>query len=231
MSIVTDVWPPPLAPIADVLSRQRLIPYLSAAGGDPAGALRLYEWNISISGALYELLAVSEVVLRNALVEQLEIWHGNLVGEWYDDPTSTLSAQAQGDIADARSRVSRLGGRETPGRVVAELNFGFWKFLLASQYETTLWTQHLRNAFPNLTPQRRRTAFEAVEQLGQLRNRIAHLEPIHRRDLRDDMMTACRVIDWVSSDARVWAAASIRVTSVLSLRPTFPTPTDSPSAD
>ena len=33
--------------------------------------------------------------------------------------------------------------------MVAELNFGFWKFLLARPYEATLWTPALWHAFPN----------------------------------------------------------------------------------
>ncbi|WP_440311559.1 hypothetical protein [Leucobacter chromiireducens] len=36
--------------------------------------------------------------------------------------------------------------------MIAELNLGFWRFLLAKRYEETLWTGTLRHAFPHLLP-------------------------------------------------------------------------------
>ncbi|HXL93420.1 MAG TPA: hypothetical protein VN969_31200 [Streptosporangiaceae bacterium] len=35
-----------------------------------------------------------------------------------------------------------------PGKVVAELHFGFWRYLLASKYYTALWVPALSAAFP-----------------------------------------------------------------------------------
>jgi len=37
----------------------------------------------------------------------------------------------------------------TPGRVVAELSFGFWIGLVGKQYDHTLWVPHLHRAFPH----------------------------------------------------------------------------------
>lgn len=121
------------AQVAVALSQERLAPYLHATNGDLTGAVRLYEWNLAVSGALYEALSILEVVLRNALSTQLAIHHGNLAGHWYDDPLDLLSDLAHEDIAIARRRARKLRHRETPGRVIAELNFGFWKFLLAKR--------------------------------------------------------------------------------------------------
>lgn len=128
-----------VARIAATLSRERFAPYLRATGGDLHAAVRLYEWNLAASGALYEALGILEVVLRNALSVQLGVHHGALAGQWFDDPLGVLSDLAHDDIAAARNRVRKLRRPETPGRVVAELNFGFWKFLLAKRYEATLW--------------------------------------------------------------------------------------------
>ncbi len=115
-----------LEPVA--LSPERLAPYRQVCGDDLQAMLRLYEWNVTISGAFYEALGVTEVVLRNALHAQLTAHHGALPGYWYDDPLDVLSDIAHDDIITARQRVRRFQRRETPGRVVAELNFGFWKF-------------------------------------------------------------------------------------------------------
>lgn len=208
------------AGIAAALSPERLAPYLTATSGDQAGALRLYEWNLAVSGALYEALGIIEVVLRNALSAQLTARHGTRSGHWYDDPGRVLSEFARKDIAAARRRVRKLRRPETPGRVVAELNFGFWKFLLAKRYEATLWTGHLRHAFPNLQPQNRATAYRALDELHRLRNRIAHHEPVHTRDLKADALTIYRLLDWIDHDVRTWAVTLSRLSPVIAVRPT-----------
>jgi hypothetical protein len=208
-----------LGHIVHALSPERLVPYRRACGDDLPSAVRLYEWNVTVSGAFYEALSVAEVVLRNALHAQLTAFHATLAGHWYDDPMGVLSEAARDDIAVARARVQRLGRPETPGRVVAELNFSFWKFLLAKRYEASLWTGHLRHAFPRLRPQRRATVFDALAELQTLRNRIAHHEPIHQRILNDDALTIYRLLDWIDADVRAWALANSRVRAALDAKP------------
>ena len=211
--------PPDKAAVAAALSAERFAPYLRAAAGDIGDGLRLYEWNLLVSGALYEALQVLEVVLRNALSAQLTARHGALPGCWYDDPLGTLSDLALQDIADARSRVRSLNRLETPGRVIAELNFGFWKFILARRYEATLWTGHLRHAFPNLKPQSRATVYGTLDRLHTLRNRLAHAEPVHNRDLEADALAIYRLLDWIDADVRSWAVAISRVGPTIAARP------------
>lgn len=210
---------PDAAPIAAALSPERLAPYLRATGGDLNAAVRLYEWNLAVSGALYEALGILEVVLRNALSTQLTAHHGTLAGQWYNDPLGVLSGLAHEDIAAARRRVRKLRRPETPGRVVAELSFGFWKFLLAKRYEATLWTGYLRHAFPNLQPQSRTVVYRALDELHTVRNRIAHHEPIHSRDLTADTLTIYRLLDWIDADVRAWAVSLSRLQPIIAARP------------
>jgi len=201
------------------LSSDRLQPYLRACGGDLTQALRLYEWNVQVSGAFFESLSIVEIAVRNALSARLSEHHGSLAGYWHDDPLGVLSPQAVDDVNKARRRVRELGRPESPGRVVAELSFSFWKFLLARRYEATLWTPHLRHAFPHLRPQSREHVFAALETLNVVRNRVAHHEPIYRRDLNGDMLTLFRVLDWIEPDVRLWAASISRLPTILALRP------------
>lgn len=207
------------ARVVAALSPERLAPYLRATGGDLAAAVRLYEWNLAVSGALYEALGILEVALRNGLSTQLAAHHGTLPGNWYDDPLGVFSDLAHDDIAAARRRVWKLHRPETPGRVVAELSFGFWKFLLAKRYEATLWTGHLRHAFPNLQPQSRATVYRALDELHAVRNRIAHHEPIHSRDLTADTLTIYRLLDWIDHDVRAWAVTLSRLQPIIASRP------------
>lgn len=197
------------------LSVERLEPYRAAVGGDLAAAEELYQANLAASGAFYEELAAFEVVFRNALAHQLARWHGRRPGHWYDDPHRLLSDRSRDDIQAARARVERLGRPETPGRVVAELSFGFWRFLLARQYEKSLWTPHLRHAFPGLRPQARRSVYDRASRLNHLRNRIAHHEPIHRRDLAQDHQDLVEVARWINPTVATWIEDLSRVASVL----------------
>lgn len=205
--------------IVGALSPERLAPYLHATRGDVTKAVRLYEWNVAVSGALYEALGVLEVVLRNALSAQLATYHGTRPGYWYDDPLSVLSDLAREDISAARRRLRKRQHPETPGRVVAELNFGFWKFLLARRYEATLWTGYLRHAFPNLRPQSRMVVYHVLDELHTVRNRIAHHEPVHGRDVFADTLAIYRLLDWIDRDVRVWAVRLSRLSSVVAARP------------
>lgn len=91
--------------------------------------------------------------------------------------------------------------------MVAELSFGFWKFLLVKRYEAALWTGYLRHAFPNLQPQSRAVVYRALDELHTVRNRIAHHEPVHSRDLTADTLTIYRLLDWIDADVRAWAVS------------------------
>lgn len=210
---------PTTAQVAAGISPERLAPYLRASGSDLTAAIRLYEWNLAVSGALYEALGILEVVLRNALSTQLAAHHGTLPGHWYDDPLDVLSEFAHEDIAVARRRLRKLRRPETPGRMVAELSFGFWKFTLAKRYEATLWTGYLRHAFPHLQPQSRATVYRALDALHTVRNRIAHHEPIHSRDLTADTLAISHVLDWIDRDVRAWAVTISRLQSTIATRP------------
>jgi len=200
------------------LSPERLAPYEQATGGLEA-AQELYGWNLAVSGAFYEVLGAFEVTLRNALHAQLTAWHGERAGDWYCDPRRVLSEKSREDVQAARDRVRRLNGPETPGRVIAELGFGLWRFLLASQYERTLWTPHLRHAFPHLRPQSRRKVHDRVARLNRLRNRVAHHEPIHGRDLAGDHAVLLVVAEWIHPTVADWIAGLSRVPALLASRP------------
>ena len=78
-----------------ILTATRLAPYLAAAHGNRKRALQLYQWNIELSGAVYEALHVFEVVFRNALDAQLCVWNAGQTdqstqllhnSEWLQDP-------------------------------------------------------------------------------------------------------------------------------------------------
>jgi hypothetical protein len=203
------------------LSVARLRPYRQAVGGDLESALALYAWNTLAAGAFFEDLGHLEVVLRNALHTELAAWHATnrRPGHWYDDPDGLLAPQRLDDIAAARQRLSRSRQVETSGKIVAELTFGFWRFLLDKRYQTTLWAPALRHAFPHLTPRNRTLVYEPLDRLHRLRNRIAHQEPIHHFALSDQHNDLLRLVGFIDPTVQAWVASGSRVPQILAARP------------
>ncbi|GIH69232.1 hypothetical protein [Sphaerimonospora thailandensis] len=185
--------------ICEILSQERFAPYLSACGGDPSTALRLYAWNTEISGALLGPFQGFEVVLRNALDRELRSHFGRV--DWWNSASIRLTPHAVDKIQEA-ARPSRRRPAPTPGDVVSSLSLGFWESLLAASnnYETHLWRPALRRAFPGYSGLRG-PLHDDVYNLRALRNRIAHCEPIHARHLAADYQTLLRVLGYVSPEA------------------------------
>ena len=203
------------------LSVERLQSYLAATAGDLDAAIALYEWNCAISAALLEVLGDVEVIVRNALHDSLTEWNARVApgGEWYDNAHGLLASQAVVYIDAARARLEKRRKPVSPGAMVAELNFGFWRYLLTKKYSTTLWPAVGRTAFPNMGHQRPQLLWARMGRLNDLRNRIAHHEPIHWRDIALDLTDCLMVIRAVCPVSEGWSRDRARVLQVLALRP------------
>jgi hypothetical protein len=210
--------PGDLAVLHHRLSPERTEPYIRAANGDLEVALDLYAWNADISAALATTGGHVEVLLRNAMHDQLTIWSNRHFGEprWYLDPGGLLQPRAMEDIRAARMRVTRDGHQEAAGRVVAELSLGFWRFLLAGHYDRTLWRNCLFRAFPG---QGRRRVHDAVQRLHHARNRLAHHEPMFNRPIAHLHQDALDVAGWICPITRSWIERHSRTAAVLLRRP------------
>lgn len=203
-------------------SAERMAPYLMACRGDPGRAEVLYIWNAELSAACWRTLGHVEILLRNALHTELEAWSAKQRGDpcWYRAAEGELHPYGRGDIHRAIARASRSGRAETPGRVVAELGLGFWRYLLAARYDPTLWRWCLHRAFPHATGARRRTIEQRVADLHRLRNRIAHLEPLHHRPIARLHASVLDVAGWINPSARDWISAGDQVGRLLEQQPT-----------
>jgi hypothetical protein len=200
------------------LSPDRLAPYVRACAGDLDAAVSLYEHNTALSGTFFQSLSCLEVILRNALHDQLTAWHDarSRPGQWYHDPAHLLEGRARQDIAIARDRLRQRHKTETPGRIVAELSFGFWRFLIGKRYQATLWPQALRFAFPYLQPKPVRSRVsDPVDSLHRLRNRIAHHERIHHERLADRYRDLLLVAGLIHPEALAWINDTSRVPGLL----------------
>jgi hypothetical protein len=200
-----------------IASRERLEPYLATCFGDRSAAVRLYSWNIQVSAAFQAPLGCLEVACRNALHYRLSILFGR--GDWWLAPNIQLHHTAQRIVTDAIQEIQRRRKRPTTGRTVAELPFGFWVSLLGSgtDYETRLWRPALRHAFPGYRG-RRALLYREFDEVRRLRNRIAHHEPIHRRDLVADHERILRLLGYISPEYAAWVRLNDRVPEVLACR-------------
>ncbi len=174
------------------LSPPRFAVYLRAAKYDRDAGLHLYEWNARLGSAFGHDLAHLEVGLRNAydrvLTDHLHLpQHWTACGDQVFAPVlRTRKRGSQGKVTvdiNAKPRASlerairEAGGRKAlPGKVIAQLTFGFWRYLTSSAHEITLWRPALNHAYPAGTS--RPYADTRIGRLHELRNRVAHHEPL-----------------------------------------------------
>lgn len=211
--------------LSDLLTAERLGSFLRWSGGNVEAAFALYEWNMTASAAVMHTTGMVEVVVRNSMdralqdMAQVRGW-----SSWFD--RAPLDQRGRADIRKARERATRFGSQpEVHGKVVAELTLGFWRYLAASRYLTALWTPTLFGAFgsgPADKLQRQRQVDRHLKNLLLVRNRAAHHEPIHRRDLVRDLGAAVEVTSWVDPSAGAWVADLSTIAEVVALKPTRP---------
>jgi hypothetical protein len=202
------------------ISKPRLSKYLQISDGDVRKALQIYNWNTRLSQSLYFPLQYWEITLRNKLNDFLIFkygpsWHLSLAAN------RNFISQDQKRIVDVIERLSIGGGgmRPTTDQVVAELSAGFWVSQFAKRYDAHYnWRNNLKfRIFLNDPNIAREFAHRACLRLLELRNRVAHHEPIFHLDLNSDrehlnalLKGMCLVtnsyVDTNCSFGRLWAS-------------------------
>jgi CRISPR-associated endonuclease Cas1 len=169
--------------VESILSPERLDAYRQD-GAAPAITLARYLWNMALCEALYSPLQIAEIALRNALHGCLSTRFGG--AGWYD-VIASLPVWQQRQLSEARQKLLAERKLVTPGRMVAELHFGFWTgFFNKSHAGTGLGHALARLAFAHAPrPERDLKKLDARwKRIRDLRNRIFHHERIiHWKDL------------------------------------------------
>jgi hypothetical protein len=207
-----------------LLGGARIARYRADCGGDLVRATRLFDWNLRMAGAVYESLYIFELALRNTMDLQLRTWNRaqGFGEEWLVTPDPRLERLLRpSTLHTARSRavtVARRAGRAPlHDDIVAQITFGTWRYLLPSNSsipKQRLWTDCLNGAFPNWSagwpPIVRR-----VEIVHDLRNRVAHLESLHRQELRKARQAMRHVVSAMGKDSSEVFGASERMLIVI----------------
>lgn len=227
------------------ISPDRLRTFQSAAAQYGCDVIDLYLWDRDLASAVMADIAILEVAMRNAITVGLTKLAGGR-NDWYGVDLGLDNRSLQ-QVSLAWSRVP--ASQRTPGRVVAQLTFGFWRDLLEAggsvrqgplklqtDYED-LWRRELHLAFPGGRQEAasagnrftRTWMRDVVRQVHALRNRAAHHEPLvrgfpmpgeNRRLTAQQGLDSChQLARSLDRDLASWLAAHSRTASVLATKP------------
>ena len=225
-----------------LISPARFGTFVELSSGDRKVATELYMWTGDLAGALFTDFRHLEITFRNT-VDRTLLAHARSVDlsvvSWLDD--SWLPARANGWNSGAQKAIEQAR-REAHGQnpshdaVIAQLTFGFWRYLLTARYEKTFWLPALDGAFTNIPGTTEKNRRERLEKkminLNKLRNRIAHHEPICKPWERkghggvdlvlsvDDVYTNLKdVLRWCEPTLSAHLLKQSRVPELLATRP------------
>lgn len=194
--------------LPNVLSAPRFATYLQTCQNDREDALQLYLWNLKVSAALMVPLHVVEVTLRNAVVEAIETVHGG-TWPWSAGFLRSLPNPKRPHYSP-QSDLALLGRKHpTSGKIIADLKFVFWERMLTKRHDERLWAQQFATIFSNAPTDRsmselRQEVHTYVNEVRELRNRIAHHEPIFSRDLRAVLGRMDTIVRWRNRETADW---------------------------
>jgi len=185
--------------LKQALSTERLAAYQQRLEQDGNRNLfSHYAWNMALSESLYPVLQALEVTLRNSIHSAAHQHFGR--DDWYNNHHIIRHPNDIGALNKAKGMLNRQRKALDPGRIVAELNFGFWTSMLDKRYEQVLWPQLIKAAFPCM-PRKIRTRkvlSQRFHKIRQLRNRIFHHEPIwYWQDLPQQHEQILEAISWI----------------------------------
>ncbi len=188
-----------LSALVEAISHPRLSNYRSFfSTADDAETLGLYQWNEDTCGALFRAISVVEIVLRNQFHKALGARYGSMGSagsrDWYNHINlSGHSRQKVQEITHRRHHQQWLARvpAKSPDDVVSKLTFGFWPHLLDVMHDSSNspldWGAILVDVLPGHRQRQstywakqshRDALFVRLDLCNEIRNRIAHHEPI-----------------------------------------------------
>lgn len=207
--------------LPEIFSAPRFATYLAEKNARRVEALELYKWNLDVSCAFFAPLQVCEVSIRNAISEAIEMTYG---ANWPYEQSFEIALPNPPRAYSPRANLLSHRNEPTTGKVIAELKFVFWERMFTSRHDSTIWNHHLRTVLPNMDAEKsvqelRSEAYSALQSIRDLRNRIAHHEPIFRRNIQDEYDRIREVVRWRSAVAADWLDKVETVTGHIATRP------------
>lgn len=176
--------------IRKYISAARLNKYEVVCKGNNERVLKLYQTNLRLSQAFYPLLSLFEVILRNAINEELTAYFTD--GDWLKnqrtgfmiDPSLTYT-NPKGKVVPNKFLVNSVNKslREIDpitdvGKIISDLKLGFWVALFDNYHYKVLKGRPI-SIFKKLPPRtNRHSIYQRLDQIRNFRNRVYHNEPI-----------------------------------------------------
>lgn len=180
----------------------------------------LYLWNTHLTKTYLADIEHVEVLLRNCIHNALTRRYGD---RWFNDERIPFNNAATKNIRKAKRRA---GEEEAlPGKIIAELSFDFWRFLLSNHYQASIWPQ-VKRALKK-APDGRQQFEELVVIVYEMRNRCSHHESIIQQNDEageiehlDSVDNAIqKVADFIDPHAAAWIKDDSRVSAIRAQRP------------
>ncbi len=162
------------------VSSSRFNKYLNACGNNRRKARKLYRANLALSEKLYSVIGIFEVILRNSIDRHFKNIHGHT---WLEDASGTggffdTSPGCDGSIHAIQTAIHKLGSNYTHDRLIAKLSLGFWVFQFSTKEYAAAGSNLLHIFISRPFGTRQKDIFKKLIRVNELRNRIAHYEPI-----------------------------------------------------
>lgn len=200
------------------ISQTRLSTYKNHGTGlSNKEAIINYVLNAKISENFYFLLQNLEVALRNAIYDSFKthyptndffFTHETDSRNRYLQRKEKHSRECWKMICAAKYNILNRHSNINDGKMIAELNFGFWtKILLSTDTKyTNMWRRIFNDVFPNYNivnsvDSDKVVVGTVIDQIRDFRNRIFHYEPIfNQANLNQIHEDIIKVLGWINKD-------------------------------
>jgi hypothetical protein len=178
-----------------------------------------YVLNAKISQNFYFLLQNLEVSLRNAIYDSFKkhypnsdffyLFENNSFNR-YKSKKEKHSRECWKMLCGVKYKLKHMQTL-SDGKIIAELNFGFWTELLISRDNkyTDMWRRIFLDVFPNykikssIDKDKISIALK-IDDIRNFRNRIFHYEPIYNQsDLIKKHIDIFDILTWLNEDMKI----------------------------
>lgn len=200
------------AALERVFSPERLAAYADPANPDPRHTVSRYVWEIALANAIHPVLHTLEVAFRNELTRAAtRLTAGRAfrtvdIPSWLDATPTMLMDREHEKVLAAKDRLGSDRSRWTEGRLIAELDFGFWVALCRDSYADAraggprLWPRTLDIAFQKRprTVTTRAEVLHRFDRIRRFRNRLAHHKSVWNQDYPAQHEYILESLGWMS---------------------------------
>ena len=161
----------------NLLSEARMSKYKNVSGGNKVRTIQLYHHNLKLSQRMFGVIGMFEVILRNAIYNHYKEKFSD--AEWIVEQASAdkLLEHEANEIIRVKNDFIRRGVY-SPDKMVASFSFGFWTYFFTRR-NYKVGGKTLLQIFPNRRKGLRQIdVYNDLTLIRELRNRIAHHEPI-----------------------------------------------------